>query len=101
MPLGTLLGLVITGTVAVGLDEKDPVDCINRIEVVTSVQNFIITVFAILTLMLFREKPTYPPSKFALVKRDITKAGLSDDIAVLRKNTDYMGNAWIFVVVWG
>ena len=101
MPLGTLLGLLITGLVSVGLDETDPVDCFNRIEVVTSIQNVIITIFAVLTLMLFREKPTYPPSKFALVKRDITKAGLSDDVKMLRQNTDYMGNAWIFVVIWG
>ena len=67
----------------------------------TFVQNVIITIFALMTLILFREKPTYPPSKMALVKREITKDGLSDDIKVLRQNRNYMGNAWIFVVVWG
>lgn len=35
MPLGTLISLLITGIVAAGLDETDPVDCFNRIEEVT------------------------------------------------------------------
>ena len=101
MPLGTMLSLLITGLIAAGLDDTDAADCLERIREVTLVQNVIISTLALLTLILFREKPTYPPSKLAMVKREITKDGLGDDIRVLRQNGSYLGNAWVFVVIWG
>ena len=83
MPFGTLLSLIITGFVVSGLDETDPVDDLNRIQTVTGIQNTLITILGLLAFLLFREKPTYPPSKMALIKREITKDGLGDDIKTL------------------
>ena len=50
---------------------------------------------------MFRERPTYPPSKLALVKKEITKDGLSDDIKELLKNTEWIKTSWIFTVILG
>ena len=98
-PLGMLVGLIITGITAAGLDKEDTVASFNMLRKVTFLQNIIISVFALLTLILFREKPEYPPSKLALVRRVLTGAGMTDDFAVLRKNWNYIGNAWVFVVI--
>ena len=54
-----------------------------------------------MTLLMFREKPTYPPAKLALVKKEITKDGLSDDIKELMRNKEWIRTAWIFTVILG
>ena len=54
-----------------------------------------------MTLLMFREKPTYPPAKLALVKKEITKDGLSDDIKELMRNKEWKRTAWIFTVILG
>ena len=100
-PLGILVGLGITGAAAAGVDAEDPAACLATVRQATLVQNIVVSVFVLLTLLLFREKPAYPPSKLALVRRVITGSGLSDDVAVLRKNWNYIGNAWVFTVFEG
>ena len=50
---------------------------------------------------MFREKPTYPPSKLALVKKEITKDGLGDDIRELMRNIEWIKTSWIFTVILG
>ena len=80
---------------------EDPIACFDTVRNVTLVQNLVVSVLALLTLILFREKPAYPPSKMALARRVLTGAGLSDDLAVLSKNWNYLGNAWVFTVVDG
>ena len=97
-PLGILIGLAVTGVVAIGLDKTDPVACSNTIRKVTLVQNIIVSFFVLMILIFFREKPVYPPSPLAVVRRVITGTGLSDDLAILRKNWNYIGNAWVFIV---
>ena len=100
-PLGILVGLGITGVLAAGLDTEDLAACFDTVRSVTLAQNAVVSVLSLLVFILFREKPAYPPSKMALVRRVLTGAGLSDDFAVLRKNWNYLGNAWIFSVFEG
>ena len=96
-----MIGLGVTGVAAMGLDKTDPVACFNAIQRVTFLQNIIVSATVFLLLIFFREKPAYPPSHFAIVRRVITGAGLTDDFAVLRKNWNYIGNAWTFIVFQG
>ena len=65
-PVGTLLGLVVTGVCAAGVDTEDLEDCYNRLKAIVYVQNGIYTVTCILVLILMREKPEKPPSKLSL-----------------------------------
>ena len=96
---GTLGTMIISGTVSKGLDKTDPVACFDTIQKVVFIQNCVVGAAVILLLILFREKPEYPPSQIATVHRVITKGGISDDIAVLRKNWNYLGTAWTFTVI--
>ena len=65
-PLGILVGLGITGVLAAGLDTEDSTACFDAVRKVTLTQNALVSVLALLTLILFREKPAYPPSRMAL-----------------------------------
>ena len=101
IPLGSLTSLVLDGVAANGLDETDPVACFNVIKIVTYVQNILITTFGLLTLLLFKEKPEYPPSKLALIKAEASNAGLANDLKVLWSNKNYLANLWVFTFTWG
>jgi hypothetical protein len=65
-PFGSLLGLGLTGVIAVGIDIDDIPMCRSRLKEIIYSQNIIFTVFVLLFTILFREKPETPPSKIAL-----------------------------------
>ena len=50
-PLGALLGLALTGVLAAGVDVDDPVDCMNRLEKITYLQNGLFTVLCLLVFI--------------------------------------------------
>jgi MFS family permease len=68
-PLGSLVGLGMTGAIAAGMDVDDKEQCMNRLQQIVYSQNIIFTVLIFIFFLLFREKPTTPPSKLALTFR--------------------------------
>ena len=68
IPVGSLFSLILSGLAASGIDESNQSECISAVKLVTTIHNFIVTVFSILTLLFFREKPPHPPSELALVR---------------------------------
>ena len=68
-PVGSLLGLAMTGVLASGVDKEDSKDCYDRFVKIVYVQNVVFTVLGVLFLILFRDKPEKPPSKLSLTFR--------------------------------
>lgn len=101
VPLGNLVGLVMTGAIAAGVDSESPADCKARLETITYTQNGIVTVITIVFLLFFREKPPYPPSKMALTTTIISKGGVSKDFKVLAKNGGFVLVIINFTVLYG
>jgi hypothetical protein len=66
IPMGTVLGLAISGIVSAGMDPKSIEDCQERTKKIIWIQNYMVTIFAILFLSFFKEKPDNPPSKSSL-----------------------------------
>jgi len=55
----------------------------------------------ILFIIFFREKPETPPSRLALVIRQLNPKGISEDIAVLFKSQNFILCAVAFTLLWG
>lgn len=100
-PVGSLLGLGLTGVIAAGVDSSDPQDCNKRLQTIIYCQNIWITLTCILFIFLFREKPEMPPSKLALMFRKLAQTGIIEDIVTLSKNRDFMLNMTVFIIIWG
>ena len=67
-PLGSVIGFVVCGAVAAGLDpdNPDPVECMKRYETMLWIQNFVYTVTGLAFIFLVREKPKTPPSALSM-----------------------------------
>lgn len=64
-PIGAIVGLVLTGVIASGVDSDSPTDCLDRLQEIVLAQNIINTIITVPFFLLFREKPKTPPSKLA------------------------------------
>jgi len=68
-PMGSLIGLAITGFIASGIDAKDQDACMKAMKTIVYIQNIVFTLICVPFLILFKEKPKTPPSKLALIFR--------------------------------
>lgn len=100
-PLGSLLGLAMTGVIAAGVDSDNQQDCLSRFKELLYIQNGITTFFCILLFLMFREKPAHPPSKLALTFRLLSTTGICEDMGTLLRNRNYMLTCITFVIMWG
>ena len=50
-PLGALIGLAVTGVLAAGIDVDDPVDCMERLESISWIQNGVFSFFCLLVFI--------------------------------------------------
>ena len=100
-PLGSLLGLAMTGVIAAGVNSDSQSDCLSRFEEIIYIQNGITTVFCVLLFLLFREKPAHPPSKLALTFRLLSQNGIWEDMGTLLRNKNYMLTCTTFIIMWG
>ena len=75
-PLGSLLGLTISGVIAAGVDETDPVDCYNRFTSMVYIQNGIFTGLLLAVFLFVREKPKTPPSRTAMTFKQFSGDGV-------------------------
>ena len=75
-PLGSLVGLGLTGVIAAGVDVDDPVDCMQRLEEMIWIQNIVITITCVLLFIFHREKPVSPPSKLSLTYSNVSQNGI-------------------------
>ena len=100
-PFGSLLGLALTGVISIGIDIDDVAMCTSRLKQIIYGQNIIFTVFVLLFIILFREKPETPPSKTALTFRLLSQTGIKEDIRTLSANRNFLLTATTFVIMWG
>ena len=54
-----------------------------------------------LFLIFFKEKPETPPSKLALVFRQLSQSGIRDDIRTILRNKNLVFNIITFMMLWG
>lgn len=100
-PLGSLLGFILAGVFAAGVDSTDPVDCMNRLEGIVITQNVIFSCSILALVVFIKEKPMTPPSKLALTFRQITQPGIREDLATLSRNPNFLLTGAAFTILWG
>ena len=64
-------------------------------------QNGIYTIVGTPFVLFFREKPDTPPSKSALVVRQLDSKGIWEDIGLLFKSRNFILNGVAFMLLWG
>lgn len=100
MAVGSVVGLTISGMLSVGIEKTDKENCYQVLRSITFTQNCFITAVCLLMLLLFREKPSEPPSAVAFVKQSRKKLGKTMYKKLLGNRT-YVGNGIIFTILWG
>ena len=100
MAVGSVVGLVISGVLAAGLDKNDKEACFKVLSQITLVQNILMTVICVLLIIFFRERPKHAPSSVAFVKQSRKRLGWTMYKKLL-SNKMYIGNAVIFTILWG
>ena len=67
-PLGSVIGFIVCGAVAAGLDpdNPDPAECMAKYKTMIWIQNIVYTVFCLAFILLVREKPKTPPSALSM-----------------------------------
>lgn len=100
-PLGNLIGYIIAGTLAAGVDSEDPIDCMQRLRKLVFVQNAIFSVFAVALIFLIKDKPLIPPSRLAQTFHQIVRPSLKNDLVTLSKNKNVLLTATAFMLLWG
>jgi len=100
MAVGSVVGLVISGVLAAGLNKHDKEACFHVLSQITLVQNILVTVICALLFIFFKERPKHAPSSVAFVKQSRKRLGWNMYKKLLSNKT-YIGNAVIFTILWG
>ena len=100
--IGSILGLGMAGVLAMGVDaDSSQSICMKRFKYIVYAQNGFFTVFSLLFLIFFKEKPEKPPSKLSLTFTLLAQRGILEDVVTLTKNRNFILNMVVFQIMYG